>query len=1159
MHVFSKLLRPLLVVFLLVCGMFALLQTAFVKEKITAHLTASFKEAGIEATFSPLEGRLPFSWRLHELHLTFSDGETLSLEQLYLRLAFFPLFQGKIGVDYISVNRGNYLFSSEKETSSLSLEEMKLLARERLKQFALPFSIALNHFSIDRLALTNRKTLETFSVGMRGRALLNKKAEEFALDVHLFSPDSHEAYFEGVFQGSARKNWIEASLSCHLDPLPSFLPWQGPLNAALEVAGPFLSWKEIFYGGTALENPLRGTTRGHFQKWGFKTSFALPSLKEITLEQFALSRNLIKIQGKGTLREELESSELLAFFSLPDLALLGVDSLKGKGKGKVLYDKGEVKFSMETEGLEIEKFQANTLLCSLEGSYKQAQGKALVTLSSEDARIPFKSEFGLTLSKESFCVENFECLAGGDTSKGSLQYNTLTGLYEASLFLSIENLDRYQELFKVDALRGSLLADLTLFSEEGKQNARCVFTGTNFHYNDLLVDDLHLNCTLNDFRKEIRGEILLVAQKIYRQGFYLDKLLVNTYSEEERCPFSLEAQGRLEGPFTLFSQGTWNYKAPAFHLELDQLLGTLSTMDFELKHDVSLDINPQEIRLTPLEIQIGNSPLFAECLLDTNSAHAKLDIEHFPLEVVRCLRPRFALQGFVSAHAFFDATQEGIQGALNATLEEGSITQLGAQEGVLAKGSIQMHLNQNTLQIHTDLKASDAQFLDAHATLPTQYSLHPFSLNLDPTRPTSGEVIAEGRLQDLFDFVNLGTNHFTGDLSCRLFLSQTLENPSLQGNITLKNGSYENYFIGLFLKSIEAQFEAQNTEIRLLNLHAQDDQSGEIFATGSFELKREDHFPFTLNAEMHNLHALGFDMIDAHLSGPVYLLGNMQQMDTQGNLLIDKAHIQLTERLPYETPSLPFTYIHKPSRLKEKTPLPGPSFAFHLDLELTANDDVHVEGRGLDALLEGDIHLHGTNSKIAANGEFKLIKGEYIFSGKVFKLTEASLVFSDKPTPSGYLNVSGTLSLPDITITAMMRGPLTSPQLTFQSNPHKSTSSILALILFNKDISEISQSEAIQLASALIGLSGGAGPDVLTSIRKSIGIDRLNISSTPGSDQLAVQIGKYLTRGILVTLSQSATSSQIIVEVELPKGFVFQAETQEQEEGKFSLKWRKSY
>jgi len=137
---------------------------------------------------------------------------------------------------------------------------------------------------------------------------------------------------------------------------------------------------------------------------------------------------------------------------------------------------------------------------------------------------------------------------------------------------------------------------------------------------------------------------------------------------------------------------------------------------------------------------------------------------------------------------------------------------------------------------------------------------------------------------------------------------------------------------------------------------------------------------------------------------------------------------------------------------------------------------------------------------------------------------------------------------------------LTAPQLTFQSNPHLSTSSILARLLFNKDIRDISHPEALQLANTLMSLSGGAGPDVLETIRKSIGVDRLTIASTQGgSDQIAVQIGKYLTKGVLITLSQSATSSQVIVEVELSKNFIFQAETQEEEEGKFSLKWRKSY
>ena len=315
---------------------------------------------------------------------------------------------------------------------------------------------------------------------------------------------------------------------------------------------------------------------------------------------------------------------------------------------------------------------------------------------------------------------------------------------------------------------------------------------------------------------------------------------------------------------------------------------------------------------------------------------------------------------------------------------------------------------------------------------------------------------------------------------------------------------------------------------------------------------------------MRNLHALEFDMIDCNLTGPIYLTGDMHQMLTQGNLLVDEAMIQITERLPYEVPTLPVTYINRPPHLYSKTVVAKPNFTSTIDLELTAEDKVFVEGSGLKAELQGNVRLRGTDSNITASGALKLMKGEYQFAGKVFKLTEGEILFNDKPTPSAYLNLNGTLSMPDITITAMLRGPLMSPQLTFQSNPQKPTSEILSLILFNKDIGEISHAEAIQLASTLVSLSGGAGPDMIETIRKSIGIDRLNIAARKKgtgeeSGELALEIGKYLTRGIMITLSQSATSSQVIVEVELPRGFVFQAETQEEEEGKFSLKWTKSY
>jgi len=61
---------------------------------------------------------------------------------------------------------------------------------------------------------------------------------------------------------------------------------------------------------------------------------------------------------------------------------------------------------------------------------------------------------------------------------------------------------------------------------------------------------------------------------------------------------------------------------------------------------------------------------------------------------------------------------------------------------------------------------------------------------------------------------------------------------------------------------------------------------------------------------------------------------------------------------------------------------------------------------------------------------------------------------------------------------------------------------------------------------------------------------------------MAVQFGKYLTQNVVVSVSQGEEqgSTNLIVEVDLLHGWVFQAETQQQQEqGKFSLKWRTNY
>jgi translocation and assembly module TamB len=318
----------------------------------------------------------------------------------------------------------------------------------------------------------------------------------------------------------------------------------------------------------------------------------------------------------------------------------------------------------------------------------------------------------------------------------------------------------------------------------------------------------------------------------------------------------------------------------------------------------------------------------------------------------------------------------------------------------------------------------------------------------------------------------------------------------------------------------------------------------------------EDNLPFSFDAVVDDLKILQLDWLSSAFSGQVVITGTTESALVKGELAITRADIRIPDKLPAPIPTLPVTYVNKPTHLEKTAPRPEFSYPMFYDAILHAKDHIFLTGRGLNSELEGKLHVTGKNGSVKPQGTLRLLKGKFAFAGKDFLLTQGEVTFAD----TNFLNISGTLSLPDLTITALLRGPLNSPLLTFQSSPPLPTSSIVSRILFNKDVSELSAFQAIQLADTIVSLSGGAGPGVLESIRKSLGVDRLNFTSTgSGQERIAVQIGKYLTEGVMVTLSQSTEGSQVVVEVELKAGFILQAETQEDEQGKFTLKWNKNY
>jgi len=189
-------------------------------------------------------------------------------------------------------------------------------------------------------------------------------------------------------------------------------------------------------------------------------------------------------------------------------------------------------------------------------------------------------------------------------------------------------------------------------------------------------------------------------------------------------------------------------------------------------------------------------------------------------------------------------------------------------------------------------------------------------------------------------------------------------------------------------------------------------------------------------------------------------------------------------------------------------------------------------------------------------GSLDLISGDFRFATKHFILTKGSVSFSGKTNEMPNLEILAKMNQQGVDVLANLKGPIDSPKLFFTSNPPLAASSIMSLLEFGQALSQLSEDQKVELVSKMtdnLDTSSGATQEDISSL----GMERYE-----PSEQVGLKFGKYVTNGTVVSLSQGDEQgdTNVIIEVDLKKGFIFQAESDEdQEQGKFSIKWRKNF
>ncbi|MCI0382600.1 MAG: translocation/assembly module TamB domain-containing protein [Chlamydiae bacterium] len=886
--------------------------------------------------------------------------------------------------------------------------------------------------------------------------------------------------------------------------------------------------------------------------------------KSIRFSHFTIENSSGHLSGFGRFNFDLSPKKGIFSISCEDLSLLQPlfpYQISGSLFGSAMVRDQELHFDGKGVNFQLQNYTAGELDLHTKIQFFAHGIRSLCDVETKDSYLPFKGFVNLEWNHKEKMVVVHECsLQGEETSIwGRFKIETNFSSMDGDLYVQSLDLRHFRNLFHDSLLSGNFGGRGHFSLEEGKQNLFLHGNLKNFRSNRGAIQDLTFKSEVKDLWQNPEGKIEMEISQIEVGKTAITNANFYSIISKGKNQFRFFSRGNCISPFEINMQGSWNWTNHDLAIDIQDLSGFGFRESFFLMNNLKMNISKNKFATNQFHLNHSDGQIYGKIALTSSLSKISLNGTHIPLEFITLFHPNLPIQGRANIECDLTSNQNSLQGVCLINFERVEMQNPGKENSFSAKGKLQMHFDQNIVQFHGQMKTQELELLDYSATIPLTHRSFPFLILFDQNRPFSAELTAECKLQNIADFINIGGDRLEGWIFSHLIFSKTLKSPFIQGKIELEKGIYENDFTGMSLKNISAKAVALNQKIELLSFSANDDQGeGKVEAKGNFVVDPTLSFPYSIEARIERFQTISFDNLVGQFTGNLHIQGDLHSAKATGELKLDRADFKISDISPISIPQLPITFVNIPHHLESSTaPI---FFPLHLDVTIQAPEKAFVEGKGLHSEWKGELHIGGTHTEPTASGKLNLVKGEFLFWGKVFNFTEGEMLFNDTVSPKVYFSLGGTCSLPECIVTVILKGPISSPTLTFKSNPQMATSSILSRILFNKDIAEISPIQAIQLTQTILSLSGKTAPDILEKIRKTLGIDRLNISTSENDpSKISIQIGKYLMRGVLLSLVQEADTRNIVVEVELIPGFNFQAEMGEKEQGKFSLKWHHLY
>ena len=409
----------------------------------------------------------------------------------------------------------------------------------------------------------------------------------------------------------------------------------------------------------------------------------------------------------------------------------------------------------------------------------------------------------------------------------------------------------------------------------------------------------------------------------------------------------------------------------------------------------------------------------------------------------------------------------------------------------------------------------------------------------------------------------------TGTANLSLRASGSLTAPNLSGSTRLTGGTFISSTANVRLEDVNINANFSGNRLNLTNASARNSRGGTIEADGFVTVDPVAGFPVNLSTTVRNLRYTDGRLATALANGNLSMTGAlMRRSKIEGQIAIEELEFSLPQQLGTKKAySLDVQHVNLTPRVRQTLSRAGiseqperavnPDSDIEFDVTVNAPNKVFVRGRGVDAELGGALKLGGTTRNLKPIGQFNLIRGRINILARRIELDEGFIQLRGTLDPELYLRARTVAD--DVEANVSLEGPASKPVLEFSSVPDLPDDEVLARLVFDRSLADLSALQVAQLASAAGELSGRTGPSFFSQLRDATGLDDLDFE-TDNQGTTTVRVGKYIQDNIYSSIeADNQGSSRATINLDINQNFTAKGTLDNQGNTSFGIFFERDY